>query len=118
MDVKTLKSIAVMVAAGVIVKVIMQKIDEAKAKKESDTVRELESQHFDLQQEYLQLIEELEKKYPDYHQLKYSTQTATVQTLQQFLKSKEKLLLASKEDQKNLLSYYEDKKRSDINSGV
>jgi|TARA_B110000008_G_C16742661_1_gene473314 hypothetical protein len=32
MDVKTLKSIAVMVAAGVIVKVIMQKIDEAKAK--------------------------------------------------------------------------------------
>ncbi|MGB0930429.1 MAG: tetratricopeptide repeat protein [Chitinophagales bacterium] len=82
-----------------------KKIDEAKAKKELDTVRELESQHFDLQQEYLQLIEQLEKKYPDYHQLKYSTQTATVQTLQQFLKEKEKQAVSSKGNS-ILLSYY------------
>ena len=55
------------------------------AKKDESQIREWQSQHFDYQQEYDQLIEKFEKDYPEYYELKYQIQTATVATIQNLL---------------------------------
>lgn len=45
-----------------------------------------------LKKEYLDFIYQLEKKYPEYYQLKYSTTTATVDQLQQILEPNQQLV--------------------------
>ncbi|MGB1241938.1 MAG: CHAT domain-containing protein, partial [Chitinophagales bacterium] len=51
------------------------------------------TQIFELQREYQKLSDTLENKYPDYYQLKYNIEVATVEDLQQQLIEKEETLL-------------------------
>ena len=83
-----------------------KKIQESKAEKALNVLQKLEDEHFELQQSYLQFIEQLEKDYPDYHQLKYETKTADVETLQGYLQVKKDTANHSNTGQKILVSYY------------
>ncbi len=83
-----------------------KKIEEGRAKNETAKLKELQNQHFDKHQEYLQFIEQLEKNHPDYYQLKYQTQTADIAVLQahlQAIEGNKKTILDTK---KIVLSYY------------
>ncbi|MEZ4885759.1 MAG: CHAT domain-containing protein [Chitinophagales bacterium] len=62
--------------------------EELKNEQKDETqIREWQSQHFDYQQEYDQLIEQFEKDYPEYYELKYQLETATTQDLQSHLQT-------------------------------
>ena len=58
-----------------------------KQKKQSspDKIRELEDKYFLLHQQYISLLEDLEKNYPSYHQLKYKEKEILVENLQKML---------------------------------
>ena len=64
-------------------------------KKSGEQLDKHQSQHFKLKQQYDTLIEELEKKHPDYHQLKYAVKTASIAEVQQYLTQKGKSVLLS-----------------------
>ncbi len=49
---------------------------------------QLKNQLFDKEIEYQQLIQQFEKEYPEYHQLKYSSSFANVAKIQTYLKAK------------------------------
>ncbi|MFK7906829.1 MAG: CHAT domain-containing protein, partial [Chitinophagales bacterium] len=53
--------------------------------KEEALISQLQSQHFKQKQQYDALIEKFEVDYPEYHQLKYSITTASIQDLQSYL---------------------------------
>lgn len=67
-----------------------KKIQEAKTQKNTKKLRQLEEEHFDQQQVYLQLISQFEKEYPDYFQLKYNLEVASVEQLQAHLQTSNK----------------------------
>lgn len=54
-------------------------------KKDGALLKKLQHQYFEQQQQYDALIEQFEKDYPEYYQLKYSISTASVQDLQNYL---------------------------------
>ncbi|MEZ4886229.1 MAG: CHAT domain-containing tetratricopeptide repeat protein [Chitinophagales bacterium] len=83
-----------------------KKIEESKAKKEEENLLELKDKHFDTQQQYLQFIEQLERNYPDYYQLKYETKTTDIAALQQYLQSFEGEEKGVSTSSKIVLSYY------------
>ncbi len=64
-----------------------KQIQEAKTQKNTKKIRLLEEEHFDQQQVYLQLIARFEKEYPDYFQLKYNLEVASVEQLQAHLQA-------------------------------
>ena len=65
-------------------KIIQQ--EEAKdAQKNEKILREFQIQFFDYHQEYRQLIESFEQNYPKYYQLKYETQTTSIEEIQKSL---------------------------------
>ncbi len=49
---------------------------------ESDLLQKLQNEFFDLHQAYIQLIEGFEQDYPDYYQLKYQTDTISIEEIQ------------------------------------
>ncbi|MFK7908826.1 MAG: tetratricopeptide repeat protein, partial [Chitinophagales bacterium] len=55
------------------------------AAKDETLLTKFQRQYFNQKQEYDALIEKFEKDYPEYHQLKYSVSTASVQGLQNYL---------------------------------
>ena len=55
------------------------------AKKDEKILQRYRSQYFDYLQSYTQLIEKIEQDYPDYYQLKYETQTASIDEIQESL---------------------------------
>ncbi|MGB0838826.1 MAG: CHAT domain-containing protein, partial [Chitinophagales bacterium] len=57
--------------------------ENTKKVKDEEGILELESGHFDSNEEYKKLIERFEQNYPNYHQLKYAIQTTAVEHLQQ-----------------------------------
>ena len=54
-------------------------------RKDEDYIQKLQNQFFDCHKRYLQLVEKFEKEYPDYYQLKYQTETVSVEMIQQTL---------------------------------
>ncbi|RQV98824.1 MAG: tetratricopeptide repeat protein, partial [Calditrichaeota bacterium] len=52
---------------------------------DSTKISELENRLFDLKSERDRLIEDFEKNYPAYHELKYQSQSASIQELQNYL---------------------------------
>jgi len=83
-----------------------KKIQEGKSKESSKEVLQLENEHFEVQQKYLQLIDQFERDYPDYHQLKYNTNTASVEALQDYLKTVEVSEVQGMKGKTIVLSYY------------
>ncbi|MFK7907272.1 MAG: tetratricopeptide repeat protein, partial [Chitinophagales bacterium] len=65
--------------------------DKAKAGKEAE-IRTLQVEYLKYQQAYLQLIDQLEADYPDYYQLKYQNQTASISQIQELLQLGELLI--------------------------
>ncbi|MGB1241346.1 MAG: CHAT domain-containing protein [Chitinophagales bacterium] len=55
------------------------------SKRDKESLRNWRNQHFDCQAKYEDLIEKLEKEYPDYFQLKYDVNHITVDILQKSL---------------------------------
>ncbi|MFK7904680.1 MAG: CHAT domain-containing protein, partial [Chitinophagales bacterium] len=55
------------------------------AKKDTSYIKKLQNQFFDSHKVYLQLIEKIEQSYPDYYQLKYQTETTSIETIQSTL---------------------------------
>ncbi len=53
--------------------------------KDEKMLEEWRNQFFHTQQKYTQLIQHFEKNYPDYYQLKYQTETTSVETIQETL---------------------------------
>ena len=66
----------------------IQQEELKRTKKDETQIREWQSQHFDYQQEYDQLIEQFEKDYPEYYELKYQLETASVKDIQNYLSVK------------------------------
>ncbi|MGB1241362.1 MAG: tetratricopeptide repeat protein [Chitinophagales bacterium] len=58
-------------------------------KKDEELLSKFQSQYFKQKQEYDTLIEQFEADYPEYHQLKYSISSASVQDLQNYLRKKD-----------------------------
>ena len=58
-----------------------------KQKKESspENIKEFEDKYFSLHQQYISLLEDLEKNYPSYYQLKYKEKEISVENLQKML---------------------------------
>lgn len=65
-----------------------------KQKKEPalDKIKELEEKYFKFHQQYLSLLENFEKNYPSYYQLKYSSSEVEVESLQKLLESNSAVL--------------------------
>jgi len=63
----------------------LQKEKQKKTSSAEHKMRELEAQHFTRQTEYDRLLAHFENAYPQYHTLKYKTQTITVANLQSAL---------------------------------
>lgn len=61
--------------------------DDACIQEYTEQINEWQSQQFDHHQEYEQLIEQFEKDYPEYYQLKHNIQTVTVKEVQAFLQT-------------------------------
>ncbi len=70
----------------------IQKELSKKEHKESTLLQKWKSQFFDIHQSYLQLIQQFETDYPNYYQLKYQTQTASIEDVQNTLKNNQVLL--------------------------
>jgi len=70
----------------------IQKEQEKGSNRDSLRLRELQDQYFMFTARYQQLIETLEKDYPDYFNLKYTTKTALVSDLQEILDNKTSML--------------------------
>ncbi|MFK7906327.1 MAG: tetratricopeptide repeat protein, partial [Chitinophagales bacterium] len=83
-----------------------KKIQEGKSKEHSKEVLQLESEHFEVQQKYQELIDQLERDYPDYHQLKYNTKTVEVEALQSYLRTIEVENVGEEKRERIVLSYY------------
>ncbi len=60
---------------------------DLKGTESDELITQLKHQHFTTKRTYDQLIEQFEKDYPKYHQLKHSVSTATIQDLQKYLQS-------------------------------
>ncbi len=60
--------------------------------KDEKQLLEWKNQYFDYHQQYLQLIQQFEQDYPDYYQLKYETQTASIEELQESLTENQVML--------------------------
>ncbi len=57
--------------------------EEAKGTaKDEERLEKLQSEFFDYHQSYTQLIQHFEQNYPNYYQLKYQTETVSVETIQ------------------------------------
>ncbi len=83
-----------------------KKIQEGKASKKTNELLQLEGEHFEVQQKYLQLIDQFERDFPDYHQLKYSAKIAEVEDLQRYLKAIEVNESQKLKGETIVLSYY------------
>ncbi len=72
---------------------LSQRIQQLKAKEVAEKkLLEVQSEYFDYHQAYQKLIQQFEKKYPEYHRLKYDIQTVDVETLQRNLSSNQLLI--------------------------
>lgn len=67
-----------------------KKLYIAQRRKDSTTIALAEDFLFRIGEEYDYFIEDLEEQYPDYYQLKYNTQVATIEAVQQQLLTPEK----------------------------
>ncbi len=65
----------------------IEKIFSKNTAQDSARAKELEDTRFALSVQYQELLEQLEKQYPQYYELKYQTKTATVKNIQQHLDS-------------------------------
>jgi len=63
----------------------LQKEGQKKANQDETRIRNFQSKYFSLNAEYQSLIEELEKTYPKYYDLKYESKTASMSELQERL---------------------------------
>jgi len=81
---------------GLLEKAIQQKeaeqVEESQVSAKEIEIRSLQVDYLESQQTYLQLMEELEANYPDYFQLKYETQTASILQIQTLLQAGELLI--------------------------
>ena len=59
--------------------------EKQKKKPSSEKIKELDDKYFSFHQKYISLIENLEKKYPSYYQLKYKEKDISVENLQKLL---------------------------------
>ena len=63
----------------------LQKERQKKANQDESRIRDFQSRYFSLNAEYQSLIEELEKTYPRYYDLKYESKTVSITELQERL---------------------------------
>lgn len=83
-----------------------KKIEELKGHEAKEKLRKWQNQYFDTQQKYLQLIEQLERDYPDYYQLKHQSQTVAIPALQNHLQTIKVKKTTLSDTSKIVLSYY------------